>query len=251
MEEEEYDGNGKVKKTEVTDSESVSIDGIRVDRVVAKDGKPLTDEEKKKEDEKVDKEVAHGKQRRDELVAKGQASADHGEALMPAARFLELGTFSNERREMFEGRPTIVMDYAGDPKAKTKTEFEGIVRDLVGVVWVDEADHALVQLEGHFLKDFKVGAGLIANVHGGTHFTARMQKVNDEVWLPAEVDGVGTARFLLFVKIDGKMKMVTSDYRKYRTGATIKPSYREIGPDGKVIPDAQGQQPTGNPPIKP
>jgi len=61
-EEQDYDSKGNVKKTTVTESESLTIDGVRVDREVARDGKPLTPDEAKKESEKIDKEVATDKE---------------------------------------------------------------------------------------------------------------------------------------------------------------------------------------------
>ena len=120
-EEDDFNGSGGTKKTTITDAESLTIDGVRVNRIVAKDGKPLSDEEKQKESDRIDKIVAKAKERRAKLADKGQASTENGAAVMPASRFLELGTFSNPRRQMYGGRPCIVVDYAGDPNAKTKT----------------------------------------------------------------------------------------------------------------------------------
>ena len=56
------------------------------------------------------------------------------------------------------GRDTIAVDYAGDPKAKTKNRAEEVMRDLVGTAWVDEEDKMIVKLEGHFrecLQDWR------------------------------------------------------------------------------------------------
>src|ERR1700744_2148220 len=58
------DGKGNLKKTATVDSESLTVQGVRVDRTVARDGKPLTPDEAKKESERIDKEVAKAKERR-------------------------------------------------------------------------------------------------------------------------------------------------------------------------------------------
>jgi len=235
VEEQDLDDKGNVKKTKVTDSESVSTDDVRVDRVVARDGKALTPEETKKESERVDKEVEKGKERRAKLEGKGAATDSRGDQVLTLSRILELGAFSNERRVDMDGRPVIVVDYAGDPKAKTESRFETIFRDLVGTVWIDEKDHELVQVQGHFLNDFKIGGGLIADVRKGTSFSGKWAKVNGEVWLPVEYSGEGKARILLFVGFNGRMRLVTSDYKKFRASATMVPGEREVGADGNPV----------------
>ncbi len=237
MEEQDLDGKGNTKKTTVTDSESLTIDGVRVDRIVAKNGKPLTPEEAKKESEKIDQEVAKDKERREKREVKGQETDSRGEEVLTVSRILELGTFSNPRRIDLDGRPTIVADYAGDPKAKTKSRFESAFRDLVGTVWIDEKDRVLVRGQGHFLNDFKIGGGLVLDIHKGLSFEFATTKINGEVWLPASVEFQGSARFLLFGGVNGRLHLVTSDYRKFRTSSTIIQSDRLIGPDGNPLPD--------------
>ena len=237
LEEQDLGGKGNVKKTTVTDSESITFDGVRIDRVVARNGKSLTAEESQKESERIDKEVARAKSRSEKHEARGQESDSRGDVILPASRILELGTFSNPRRVDLDGRPTIAADYAGDPSVKAHNPLEGIVRDLVGTVWIDEKDRVLVRGEGHFLNDFKIGGGLVLNIHKGLSFDFRTAKINGEVWLPASVDGQGSARILLLDHVNGRFRFVTSDYRKFRASSTIIQSNRIIGPDGQPLLD--------------
>ncbi len=238
FEEQELDSKGNLKKTAITDSESVTIEGARINRVVARNGKPLTPDETRKEDARIDKEVAKYKERHTTLANGTEVSTFRGDDLVTAAQILKLGTFSNPRRIDLDDRSTIVADYAGDPAAKSHNEFQGVFRDLVGTVWIDERDRVLVRGQGHFLKDFKVGGGLLLDIHKGLSFDFRSTKINNEVWLPASVDAQGSARILLFGKINGRIHLVTSDYKKFRTTTTIIQSDRVIGPDGlPVSPD--------------
>jgi hypothetical protein len=237
LEQQELDRNGKIKKTDTTDSESLTIDGIRVDRTVARDGKPLSPKDVQKESDRIDKEVAKAKEHREKLASEGKPTDARGDDLLTVSRILELGTFSNPRRVNLNGRPTIVLDYAGDPNAKTHNETEKVFRDLVGTAWVDEQDHVLVRGQGHFLHDFKVGGGLVLNIHQGFSFDFAAAHITDNIWLPATIDAQGGARLLLFDGINGHFHLVTSDYRKFHTKSTIIDSNRLIGPDGQPIPD--------------
>jgi hypothetical protein len=241
--EEDFDKRGDLKKSKVTDSESLTISGVRIDRTVARDGQPLTADEQKKESERIDKEVAKAKDRRAKLDSKGKPSDTRGDEVVTASRILELGTFSNPRRVLLEGRPTIVADYAGDPSAKTHSPAETAIRDLVGTVWVDEQDHALVRGEGHMLNDFKIGGGLVLDVHKGFSFTFQTTKINNEVWLPAIVDARGSARILLFGGVNGHIHLTASDYRKFRTTSTIVGSSDALEPDNQPVPPLQPATP--------
>jgi hypothetical protein len=236
FEEQFLDSHGNVKKTAVTDSESFTLDGVRVDRVVARNGHPLTPAEARKESDRIDKVVAKAKRERAKLQAQGKDTDANGDDVLSASRILELGTFSNPRQVTLNGRPTLVVDYAGDPNAKTRNRFEGIVRDLVGTVWIDLQDRVLVQAQGHFLHDFKVAGGLLADIKGGSSFEFHNAKINNEVWLPSTVSAQGRIRILLVAGFNGRIQMVASNYKKFRTSTTIIQSDRLIGPNGQPLP---------------
>lgn len=229
--EQELDGHGRLKKTETREYDIFWMNGVPVQRLMKKDGKELTAAEQKKENESIDKEVAKAKERREKADAKGKESDARGDELMTASRALELGSFTNARRVQLHGRDTIAVDFAGDPKAKTRNRFEEVVRDLTGTAWVDEKDRVLVKAEGHFLNNFKIGGGLVANIQKGTSFGMEQQKVNDEIWLPAVVEGHGQARALLFFSFDGSVRAVQSDYRKFKATSTIMPGLSTVEPE--------------------
>ena len=244
----DFGKDGQVKKTTVVDADSLSIDGVRVNRETARNGRPLTPEEAKKENERVDKDVAKAKERRAKAKDKGRDTDARGDDMISASRILELGTFSNPRRESIDGRDTIAIDYAGDPKAKTRNAGETVIRDLAGTIWIDEKDRTMVRAEGHFANDFKVGGGLVADIHKGTRFSFHAQKVNGEVWLPATIEGRGSARVMLFLSFNGAMELTASDYRKFHTTSSIVGTNGVIGADGQPIPDAPAlPQPAANP----
>jgi hypothetical protein len=225
------DGHGGVKKTETREYEVFWVNGVPVHRLVKKDGKALSPEEMKKENEKVDKDAVKTKERREKATEKGKETDPLGNELITVSRLLELGSFTNARRVQLNGRDTIAVDFAGDPKAKTRNRAEEVIRDLVGTAWVDETDRMLVKAQGHFLKTFKIGGGLVANIQKGTSFSMEQRKVNNEVWLPAMIEGQGAARALLVFSFNGKIHAVESDYRKFKATSTILPGVSTVEPE--------------------
>lgn len=219
----ELDGHGGVKKTETEEYDVFWIEGVPVHRLMKKSGKELSAEDQKKESERIDKEIVKVKEKRRKADEKGKETGPHGEEEVTVSRLLELGRFTNARRVEWNGRDTIAVDFAGDPNAKTKTRFEEVIRDMAGTAWVDEQDRTLVKAQGHFLNSFKIGGGLVVNIQKGTSFSMEQRKVNNEVWLPAMVEGQGDARTLLFFNLHGSVQGVESDYRKFKATSTIVP----------------------------
>jgi hypothetical protein len=241
---EEYGGS---KKTTTSDYESIPIAGVRVSKLVARDGKPLSPDETKKVDEDFDKAVEKAKKNKAKEDAKREQAEREGKSnddFLPASRILQLGTFSNERRILFNGRPTIVLDYAGTKDVKSRNEFEKAVQDLVGTAWIDEQDKVLARAEGHFLADYKIGFGLLAEIHKDFHFTMEQRKINEEAWLPKEFDLYGKASFGVFLlRVNGHTHVESTDFRKFRTSSTILGTNGAIDNNGNPIPN-----PTAPPP---
>ena len=242
----EQKSNGDIKKTDSREFEIFWLNGVRIARLIKQDGRPLSPDELKKEDERIDGIVKKARERRDKADAEGKETDSHGHDEITLARILELGTFSNPRRRTIAGRDTIVVDYLGDPKAKTHNPAEGALKELAGTVWVDEQDQAIQHVEGHFNNDFKVGGGLLINVRKGTWFKATNVKINDEVWLPQSIEGDGHARYLLFFSLNGHFQGHTSGYRKFKATSTILPGLSPVTPDATAPPSPAGTPPEGS-----
>jgi len=234
----EIDGHGHPKKTAITESDHYWINGVPIRRVVKKDGKELSPAELAKEDERVEKEAAKARERRDKGDAEGKETDADGHEMITVSRLLTLGSFTNPRRVELNGRPTIVVDYIGDPKAKTRNRAEEVVRDMAGTAWIDERDRVIARAEGHFVSDYKVGGGLIVDVKKNTRFTAEWSKINGEVWLPARLEGQGALHALLVIGFSGSIHLDNSGYRKFRATSTILPGVLEH-PEEQIDPVTQ------------
>ena len=220
------DEHGRV--TERQEYDVFWLNGVEIHKLTRKNGRDLTPEESRKEDERIDKEVGKAKERKRNADEKGQSTDSHGHEEVTVSRFLLLGRFTNPRREMINGRSTIIVDYVGDPKAATKNRLEDVIRNLAGTIWIDEQDRAIMRLEGHFVNNYKVGAGLFMNIKKDTTFSVTQKKINDEVWLPSEISGKGSARLLLFVNFTGAVHVADSEYRRFKTSATILPGVSTV-----------------------
>lgn len=233
------DGHGGVKRVESAAFDVFWVGDVEVRRQTQKDGRDLTAEQQKKEGERLDKAVAKARERREKVAAKGGETDPRGDEVVTVSRLLELGRFTNARRVTLDGRPTIAVDFAGDPGAKTRNRMEEVIRDMEGTAWIDEQDKVLRKSEGRFVRAFKVGGGLVADIKEGTSFGFSQKKVNDEVWLPERAEATGAMRVMLLFHLDGSGSVVDSEYRKFRATSTILPGV------GKVEEVPAGETPAG------
>jgi hypothetical protein len=232
----DLDGHGAVKKSETRDFDVFWIEGVPVRKLVRKDGKDLSPDDLKKESERIDKEVAKARERRAKADADGKETDAHGHDEVTVSRMLELGAFTNPRRESVRGRDTIAVDFTGDPKAKTRNAGESAIHDMAGTVWIDEADQSIARVDGRFVNPFKIGGGLLVNVHKDTTFSLRNRKVNDEVWLPESLEAHGQARIMLFMNVNGSVQVQDGDYRKFKATSTILPA-TPVEPEQEAKPE--------------
>ena len=220
-EETEYDKNGQVSKREVKDYTFFYLDGEEVSTLVKKDGKPLNPEEQKKEEEKTKKEIENIQKREKkkeakEEKAKEEGKEDKGDKDDPGIEvFLRACQFVNPRRERFRGQDVLVFDFEPNPEYKPKNFVEHVVKELAGVIWVDEKALDVVRLEAYFVSDVHIAGGVLANLQKGTSFTFEQAYVNNEVWLPTYEEAHIGIRLLLLKGFKVNAATRYSDYKKF------------------------------------
>ncbi|MGA9886804.1 MAG: hypothetical protein WBQ31_04855 [Candidatus Acidiferrales bacterium] len=214
-EEEKLGSNGDVSSHSVKDYDIFYVGDEEIRHLLAKDGKPLEGDEKKKEDQRFGKEFDAAKKKQAELAndpKKQQKEEERDEAQI--SDFLSAENFTNPRREIFRGQEVIVFDFGPNPAYKPKNMVENLVQKLVGVIWVDEQARDVVRLEARFSDNFKIGGGLVASLSKGSNFVFEQTLVNNEVWLPS-YDEVHAAARLVFVKVKANQIDRYSDYKKF------------------------------------
>ncbi|HTV08309.1 MAG TPA: hypothetical protein VMD97_04610 [Candidatus Aquilonibacter sp.] len=238
----EFSANGS-KKTHTDQYQAFYVENTEIFQHIARDGKPLSPADAKKEQQRVDKLVT-------KLKSHDQNS-DKNNVQLSASGLLKMATFSNPRRQTINGRPTIVFDYKGNPGAKADTLGEEIMRRLAGTLWIDERDDAILRFSGALDQDFHVAGGLLINIKKGSWFDSTFEPVNGEIWFPAQTTAHIDGRFLLVKGIDGNLRDTFTDYRKLETSVTILPGTQVLEPSGQPpsTPPAPNQTapPRGSP----
>jgi hypothetical protein len=220
-EEDKTDSRGGVKSRTIKDYDVFYIGDDEVLHLLAKDGKPLTGEEKKREDARFSKEFDKLKKKQAELANDPRKKAKREEEEdAEISDFLRAEKFTNPRRVSLDGREVIAFDFAGNPQYRPRKSVERIIQKLVGEMWVDEQAEEIVRLDAHFVQSVKVGGGLLGSLSKGSNLIFEQKQINDEAWLPSYVEIHFSGR-ITFVKLKGDTIDRYSDYKKFRVATNI------------------------------
>ncbi len=219
-EETEFEKDGKVKKTTVNEYNFFYLNGDEVSTLVKKDGKPLSDAEQKKENEKTQKEIADIQKREAKKEAKDEKAKEEGKKDkedddVDIETFLRACQFVNPRRERFRGEDVLVFDFEPNPEYKAHKLVEKIIQKLAGVIWIDEKAHDVARLEAYFVGDFRFAGGLLANLQKGTSFIFEQAYINNEIWLPTYMEAHVGVRVLLLKGFNVNAVTHYSDYKRF------------------------------------
>ncbi|NNE68436.1 MAG: hypothetical protein HKN33_17855 [Pyrinomonadaceae bacterium] len=216
----------KSGKVVVTETETVQLsfyEGFRIQRVIAKNGKPLSPKEQAKADKQAQKRVREiekklAKQDKEFQQSSSGTPSDRG-GRISIAEVLKASRLVNPRRERLKGRDVVVFDFEPNPdfdfkNAKSFLKFFG---KTIGVMWIDEKDKQVARVEAVLADSYKVGGGLLAKLRKGASFTLEQERVNDEIWLPTVADINLSIRVLLFGGVKVNQVVRSFDYEKFRT----------------------------------
>jgi hypothetical protein len=152
----------------------------------------------------------------------GQPYGEPDKDEVSVSRLLAITRFSNPRRVMEDGRPTIAVDFVGDPHAKSHGRSEDAIKKVRGTVWIDEGAREVRRMQATFDEPLRIGFGLFATVSPGSRFAFQQALIRNEAWLPTSVNGRFDGKAALFVGFHVDLAISFDEYRKFGASATEK-----------------------------
>jgi hypothetical protein len=219
--EQTLDGSGRVKDQTVSVFEVYpGLPGQdRYRRLIEERGKPVSaatleknDRKRQEEVEAYAKRIATSQSRQKEAQQREKERREYRAAIDDVFRVYDIRMV---RREPLEGHDTIFFTLTPKPGVKPQTDDGQMMQHFKARVWVSESEYELVRAEIEALDDLSFGWGILARVHKGTVATYQRRKVNNEVWLPAQVTWTASARVLLLKQMRLRGSANYSGYRKF------------------------------------
>jgi hypothetical protein len=215
------DKSGNVKKTETVENEVFFVNTHEIDRMTGKDGKTLSQDEEKKEQERVTKAVEKAQQ-----TPPGQTLDKSTVSITQILSIMKAGA---PRRETIDGRSTIAFDFTGDPHAKTHGVAEDASKKMSGTLWVDEQDRQVRRLTARFDDNFHLGFGLFS-LSKGSSFVFNQKLVNNELWLPVDGEVHVLAHAMGFIGYRAEVTVTESNYQRFHAQAQQLPTAKPATP---------------------
>ena len=216
------DKNGETKSAEVKTYEILEIYGEQLQRLIAKDDKPLDAKDAAKEEEKIQKIIDKRKNESDDDRRKREEKEEKEREddrkfvteIADAYDFKLVGT------EAMNGRQAWVIDGEPRPGFQPHMKDAKFLPKFHGRVWIDQDDLQLAKMEVEALDTISWGV-FLARFHKGSRFMLEQMRVNDEVWLPRQLAVKLDARLALLKSLDEDIEQTFRDYKKFRTSSKI------------------------------
>jgi hypothetical protein len=222
QEEHKLDAHGAVAKTEIRTLEVLEIYGEEVEKLIAKDDKPLSLEDAKKEDEKIQKIIDKRKNesddaRRKRLEKEEKAREEDRKFVLEIADAFD---FKLVGSETIDGHDTWVLEGEPHPGYQPKHRDAKMLSKFHGRVWIDKEEAQWVKLDISAIDTISIGL-FLARIHKGARIVVDQTEVNKEVWLPKHVQVRVDVRLALLKNYREDVEQTFRDYKKFRTESKI------------------------------
>jgi hypothetical protein len=223
-EEHKLDGQGQVKSSESKTQEIMVLYGEQVERLIAKDDKPLSDKDAAKEEERIqkltDKRKNETEEERRKRLEKEEKDREDGRKFI--SEVADAYNFRLIGMENLDGRATYVID--AEPRADFQPHFKEarVLPKFRFRAWIDQAESQWVKLDAECIDTVSVG-WFLARIHKGSRLLIDQTRINDEVWLPRHVALKVDVRVALLKNFNVEADVTYRDYKKFRTDTKIVP----------------------------
>lgn len=217
-----YDKSGSFKETSFKVHEVFQFDGSEIERLIEKNGKPLSEKEQAEEQKRVDREMRKIREESPKQRAKrrGETEKDRRDEIEARREVVEAFHFTLLGEDTLRGRKC--WKIRGDPKPgyKPKNRRSQDIKKISGIAWVDQETYECTRVELDTSDTISFGWFLL-RLQPGAHVLLEQTLINNEVWLPAAMDIRADARLL------GKMLRIGYEVRYG--------NYRKFSSDSKLV----------------
>jgi hypothetical protein len=216
------DSGGRVKSEKTDEWETVILYGEPHHRMLERDGKPLSADDQRKEQQKLDKAVAKLEHESPEQRARREAEYEKQrekdrEFLREVPDLFDFKLLGDER---IDGHDVWVISATPKPGYKPEHSDAKPLLKVRAKMWIDKAEYQWVRLEGETTATISFGL-FIARLNPGAKLVFEQTRVNDEVWLPKREIISGAGRVGLVKKLAGEQEVTWNNYRKFQVDSKV------------------------------
>jgi len=214
----EYSRNGAVERVRSETNEVLILGGRPYERLTARDDKPLSSREERREQAKLDSELA--KRQHESLREQARYQKQRSEERAFIREIPDAFTFQLIKTDTVSNQPAWVIAAQPKPGYRALHSQAGDFAKVRATIWIEQATYHWVKVDADVLSTISVGFGLLRIAPGSSmHF--EQIRVNDEIWLPSSMLVRFAARLALVKVLRGEFDMRYSGYRKFQSDSKL------------------------------
>jgi hypothetical protein len=185
--------------------------------LVAINDKPLTVEERQKEQARLNELVNHPQELRKKLKA-DKEDTEHTNRIMkalPEAFLYSLDGVQSGTKEMGNpGDELVRLKFHPNPDYDPPSHTEQVLTGMAGYMLIDKLQHRIALIDGTLEKDVGFGWGILGRLDKGGRFVVQQGTMGTGVWQVTRMNLDLTGRILLFKKLVIKSTQTFSDFHE-------------------------------------
>jgi hypothetical protein len=192
--------------------------------VIANNGKPLTPEQRRAEEARVERFVNHP----EELKKKREQERDSAErtlrimrALPDAFLFEYAGEEQGSEGMGRAGDPLVKLQFRPNPRYQPPSRVEEVLTGMQGYVQVDPIRYRIASIDGTLFKDVSFGWGILGHLDRGGRFVVHQQVVGDNFWEISSMNLSFTGKILLVKNLSIISTEIFSGFRQVPSDLTF------------------------------
>ena len=222
-----FDGHDRVTSDRRESWEILILDGLPFTRTLSRDGKPLSEAEQRKQQQKLDKDTARLERETPEEKQKRAAEFEKSRR-RERAFLLELPDAFDlhlDGSDTIDGQDVWVISGVPKPGYRAKTRDGAALSKIRGKMWIEKAGNQWVRVEAETIATISFGV-FLARLDPGAKLVLEQTRINDELWLPKREYMIGKGRIALLKKVSEDDDITWTDYKKFQVESRIVPQDR-------------------------
>ncbi len=192
--------------------------------VIAYNGNPLTPEQRRDEEARVERFVNNP----DELRKKREQERDSAERTLRIVRALPdaflydyVGEESGSDGIGRAGDPLVRLQFRPNPHFQPPSRVEEVLTGMQGYLLIDAVGYRIASIDGTLFKEVSFGWGILGHLDRGGRFVVHQQEVGDNLWEISTMSLSFTGKILLVKNLSIISTEVFSGFKQVPSDLTF------------------------------
>ena len=208
--------------------------------VIAYNGQPLTPEQRKAEEARIERFVTNP----EELRKKQRQEREDAERTMRIVRAIPdamLFEYAGEEHGSAgvgtPGGTLVKLKFRPNPQYDPPTHVEQVLAGMQGDLLIDATRYRIARIDGTLFREVGFGWGILGHLDKGGHFLVQQQEIWENHWEISRISLDFTGKILLFKNLSIHSAEAYSDFKEVPSDLTFAQAVELLKKEGATVAD--------------